>query len=374
MGRKMEDLKGKKFGELTVLRKSEKKTKDNRTMWLCLCSCGQTKSVRPSDLKRGQAKSCGCKQGRPKAKLSGKRFSRLTVIKESHQDKRKQVIWECKCDCGSFTKVSTNNLNSGNTKSCGCYEKDMARNAAKKRMIGKTFGRLKVVSLHNGEGDLLWDCECLCGGKALTRTTDLTSGHTKSCGCLQKERASESSKANLSGGRFGRLIVIKEIGTKDYGGSSKVKWLCKCDCGNHTELFTSTLTTGNTKSCGCLSKEMIGEKSPAYKPHLTEEDRRKGRYAIGGFYADKWRRQVFEKDNYTCEACGQHGGTLNAHHLDGWSWCKDKRFDIDNGITLCKECHIDFHKMYGKTHNTKEQFEEYLNKIKNNKVKQLALF
>lgn len=50
---------------------------------------------------------------------------------------------------------------------------------------------------------------------------------------------------------------------------------------------------------------------------------------------------------------------LTAHHLDGYSWCKEKRLDINNGITLCKECHEDFHIIYGTKNNTKEQFFEY---------------
>ena len=50
---------------------------------------------------------------------------------------------------------------------------------------------------------------------------------------------------------------------------------------------------------------------------------------------------------------------LNAHHLDGWNWCKDKRFKTSNGITLCEDCHVEFHKEYGYGNNTKEQFQEF---------------
>ena len=57
---------------------------------------------------------------------------------------------------------------------------------------------------------------------------------------------------NLAGLRFGRLLVIKNVGT-DRNGSSK--WLCKCDCGNKKIVTNSNLRNNSTKSCGCLQKE-----------------------------------------------------------------------------------------------------------------------
>jgi 5-methylcytosine-specific restriction endonuclease McrA len=77
-----------------------------------------------------------------------------------------------------------------------------------------------------------------------------------------------------------------------------------------------------------------------------------------------WRLAVYERDNYTCQCCGDSkGGNLNAHHLDSHDWAKDKRLDLDNAITLCVNCHTDFHMTYGYGNNTKEQFEEYMNVI-----------
>ena len=50
---------------------------------------------------------------------------------------------------------------------------------------------------------------------------------------------------------------------------------------------------------------------------------------------------------------------LNAHHLNGWAWAKDQRFDLENGITLCENCHKLFHSIYGRGKNTREQYEEF---------------
>ncbi len=58
----------------------------------------------------------------------------------------------------------------------------------------------------------------------------------------------------------------------------------------------------------------------------------------------KWRTTVFERDKYTCAICGKVGGELNAHHIRPFATNEKLRLDVDNGITLCKECHKRVHK------------------------------
>ena len=53
----------------------------------------------------------------------------------------------------------------------------------------------------------------------------------------------------------------------------------------------------------------------------------------------RWRDAVFVRDSYTCQSCGQRGGKLNAHHISPWAKDTERRFDVSNGITLCKQCH-----------------------------------
>lgn len=52
-----------------------------------------------------------------------------------------------------------------------------------------------------------------------------------------------------------------------------------------------------------------------------------------------WRRNVFTRDNYTCQICGKRGGDMEADHIYPFSLFADLRYVVDNGRTCCKPCH-----------------------------------
>ncbi len=58
----------------------------------------------------------------------------------------------------------------------------------------------------------------------------------------------------------------------------------------------------------------------------------------------KWRSDVFQRDNWTCQTCGKKSEIgkcvyLEAHHIKKWAYFPELRYEVNNGITLCKECH-----------------------------------
>lgn len=121
------ELKGQEFNYLTVIGESGR-GKNMAVLWECLCKCGATTYATTSALRNGHKKSCGCLRQQPKAEdLTGERFGRLTALRWIGTNKHRKAVWRCRCDCGKSTTVSSTDLKSGNTKSCGCLGKNFAK-------------------------------------------------------------------------------------------------------------------------------------------------------------------------------------------------------------------------------------------------------
>lgn len=83
---------------------------------------------------------------------------------------------------------------------------------------------------------------------------------------------------------------------------------------------------------------MVGNKAPTWVDGKSlERDR-----ARLGNELKEWRKLVFNRDNYTCQHCGDKK-YLHAHHIVEWAKDESKRFILDNGVTLCVECHSKVH-------------------------------
>lgn len=81
--------------------------------------------------------------------------------------------------------------------------------------------------------------------------------------------------------------------------------------------------------------EMSGKNHPNWKGGITPERVS----AMKQLEYKQWRSDVFKRDNWTCQTCGIRGAKLHAHHIKKWSQYKELRYEVENGVTLCKECH-----------------------------------
>jgi hypothetical protein len=118
--------------------------------------------------------------------------------------------------------------------------------------------------------------------------------------------------------------------------------LPKCiGCGNELSRHDSLkVGTGYCRKC------YRGEKNKRWNPYLDDGIRKNGRSINPEYY--QWRLLVFERDGYRCKRCGDNkGGNLVAHHIKKFSDYVDLRFDVDNGVTWCNECHVNYHNKYG---------------------------
>ena len=125
---KKADITGQKFNMLTAIKPTEKRCSEG-ILWLCKCDCGNECYVSAKSLRNGNTKSCGCLKAK-KDDITGQRFGRLTAIKPVEIKKGKSTEWLCKCDCGKEVTVEIRLLRSDNTRSCGCYNQEVATNKA----------------------------------------------------------------------------------------------------------------------------------------------------------------------------------------------------------------------------------------------------
>lgn len=187
----------------------------------------------------------------------------------------------------------------------------------------------------------------------------------KGCARCVRSYDDKDSFLEVLSDMYGDEYVLLE----EYKGSQvKVKFKHN-KCGNIFCTKPNSLTQGH----GCPNNECCharGEKHYRWNPLLTEEDRKRNASRLTMPKYKDWRNNVFKRDGYKCVICGYKKikNKIIPHHLNSWDKYIDERFDVNNGVTLCENHHIDFHKAYGYGNNTKEQFDEYLNNQDNTEV------
>ena len=215
-------------------------------------------------------------------------------------------------------------------------------------------------SLHSSH-IVLWKCENNIHNDYLRSFANSFERNYRCPECAKNDQH-KRKRNDLSGMIFGELkaLYIDEHKTKETG---RVCWVCSCHCGNLCIMTSSQLTTGSVKTCGNRANHYSKENNGNWKGGITPENmsaRTSKDYNI-------WRDKVYSKDWYTCQCCGRYNNIeKNAHHIDNFSNNTELRFDENNGICLCKECHYtnvldSFHNNYGTTNNSADQLEEYIN-------------
>lgn len=163
---------------------------------------------------------------------------------------------------------------------------------------------------------------------------------------LTPEEITESYRKNRakSSGTLGKTWKIKNTSNmKGHHPKSEFKkgnqsW-CKGIKGWVTDEHKEAIRKANTGRTPWNKGKYgwnSGSKNPNWKGGVYSVNyalRRTKRYAA-------WRKQVFERDNYTCVHCNLRGVYLEADHIKPFAFFPELRFDINNGRTLCKECHM----------------------------------
>ena len=213
----MIDLRGQACGRLTVVEDSGEREGSN-IIWICDCTCG-TKGYKTTGkrLRSGKTKSCGCLR-RETARamrtidVAGVEFGFARFVRDTGQRRggthadNGSVVWECECfggivhgfpQCKGTFYATRGDVYENGQVSCGCYRTFRAAGRAHD-IAGQTFGYLTAVrpTEQRSGNDVVWLCICNSPfhdepKEHPASLASLRSGHTRSCGCLFTEQASQ---------------------------------------------------------------------------------------------------------------------------------------------------------------------------------------
>ena len=233
-----EELSKMKFGKLVMKSPHDLFPHSNKKEWW-ICDCGNEILATPDQVFSGNTKSCGRCNLITAEEFAKMKFGKLKVEKafDTKPGSGKKTWWLC--DCGGKIFASVYYVMSGQTTRCGKCNTIIAE-----EMKTRKFGKLKIhkaVDIFPGSiKKERWDCDC--GNETDASISEVTHGHTKSCG-----RCNEISAEEMVIRKFGKLRM-KYPRTIKPGSPKKEWWLC--DCGNETFTGIHSVTCGDTKSCG----------------------------------------------------------------------------------------------------------------------------
>lgn len=195
---------------------------------------------------------------------------------------------------------------------------------------------------------------CSCGNISYNNLNSMQRGHK--CNICGQQLSVAKRFLTIDKIREALLDHGVELLTDEYyGNKQKLEFICFC--GKIDKKCWNNLLYHGMWCRDCGKEKRSGTNHYNYNPELTSEDRLHGRHEPENY---QWRISIYKRDHSTCQLC-ESKINVQAHHLYAYSSYRELRYDIDNGICLCKKCHDLFHNLYGRGKNTKEQFIEFCN-------------
>ena len=186
--------------------------------------------------------------------LTNQRFGKLLVLKRD-LEKTNGTYWICQCDCGKIISARKDQLTRIKypKKSCGCDQKEKASQIHLKNEIGNTYGYLTV--LYRTEDLRPGEARWHCKCKC-GKECNVSGVHLRN-GSVQScgcKKFESHNGINEIGKRYGKLTVLERSNKTD---GTHIFWKCKCDCGNICDINGTYLRLGISTNCGC--ERSVGE-------------------------------------------------------------------------------------------------------------------
>jgi 5-methylcytosine-specific restriction endonuclease McrA len=339
-----------------------------KTLMKYICSCGNESEIRFDDFKRGRrcAECSGTKKLSYEYVYNYFKENNCELLEIEYINNHTKMKYRCVCDNVDYINFS--HFKQGHRcKKCKnkrISESNKFTYEQVRQIFEKNGCKLLSKEYVNAYQKLLFQCSC--GNIAYIKYANFSQG-SKCNQCISKRIAEKLKLSYEQVYNDFKKYNYELLENKYINAHIKLKY--KCPEGHIHSMEYASFYSG-IRCPECSLKNRSGENHYLWNPDLTNEEREYGRL-ISGY--NEWRLSVFKRDNYTCQICSYKGCKLRAHHLNGYHWYIKGRTDINNGVTLCENCHDinkinSFHYIYGSWNNTKEQFEEFL-LFKNNLIK-----
>jgi len=275
-----------------------------------------------------------------KINLTGCRFGRLTVISEAERNKKNKKMWTCKCDCGNEKIILQQSLSSGLTKSCGCLKKELLKNRMSQGF--ETIFTKKFLEEEHIKNE-----------KSLRK---IAKEHGCCVDCvrsyMKKHKVKTNSRFyNISGKKFGRLTATSLAYTKNRCSY----WNVKCDCGSTKVIKGQSLVNCQTKSCGCLAWKGYGDISKTYWSRLISCAKKRN-HSFNVTIEHAW--DIFLKQEGKCALSGRE--IVMDRHLSANYTKKDSQqtASLDRIDSSLGYCVGNVQWIHARLNNLKGNFEE----------------
>ena len=360
MARKYTIEQVKKIFEDNNCKLLSKSYRNNQTKVEYRCECGNISEIRLGSFLQGsRCKKCGIRERAKKRRHSYEEVkgvfkdNNCELLSENY--KNGNELLDYICSCGFLAKIRFYNFLRG-SRCKKCANKKLAKERTLLYEEVKDIfesNNCKLLSKNYKNSGELLDYICSCGSRSKIRLNNFSQGQRcKKCGIkklAEEKRFSCEKVKDIFESNNCKLL------SKNYKNSGELLDY-RCSCGSLAKVSLDRFSRGQRcKRCGIEKKS--GKNHFNYNPNLTDEDR-----IIKRSYPayKKWRKNVYTRDKGICRKCERRKKKINAHHIEGYAENRELRTFVPNGVTWCRDCHIEFHKIYGNKNNNRKQYNKFM--------------